>query len=275
MVFRRATRRGSGFKKRGGGTKRLFRRHAKGGLRRHGPTRRITQSKIRNVSVPDELWTKFSYQEHGNLANANGSSSVILHMRGNSIYDPDATNAGHEAMNSKGWKAMYSLYYVAASSIEIEIVNLKTDRTCQVTILPGIDIWSPNSVIANQIQEQPYASTKMLSIAAGGTARVRFKRYHTTAKVFGHKKPSNEDVFWGTIGSSNPGSGYNWYWAIAVADTQYSTTAANVSVDYRVKMKYYTKLFKRVDAPQSGTGATGSTGEDATDLVDKGPSVVR
>lgn len=243
--------------------------------RRHGPTRRITQTKIRNISVPDELWTKFSYQEHGTLTNANGSSSVILHMRGNSIYDPDATNAGHEAMNSKGWKAMYSLYYVAASTIEIELVNIKADRTVQVTVLPGIDIWSPNSVIANQMQEQPYAKTKMLSIAAGGPAKCKFKRYHTTAKVFGNKKPSLEDVFWGTIGSANPAAGYNWYWAIACADTQYSTTAGNVSVDYRLKMTYYTKLFKRVDAPQSGTGATGSTGEDATDLVDKGPTGVR
>jgi len=192
-------------------------------------------------------------------------------MRGNSIYDPDATNAGHEAMNSKGWKALYALYYVAASSIEIELVNLLSTRTVCITTLPGIDIWSPNSVIANQMQEQPYAQTKILTPVAG-MSKCKFKRYHTTAKVFGHKKPSNEDVFWGTIGSSNPGAGYNWYWAICAADTQYSTTAANVSVDYRVKMTYYVKLFKRVDAPQSGTGATGATGEDATDLVDKGPS---
>jgi len=195
-------------------------------------------------------------------------------MRGNSIFDPDATNAGHEAMNSKGWKALYALYYVAASSIEIELINMKSDRSVQIVTLPGIDIWSPNSVIANQMQEQPYAMVKMMA-PAGGINKCRFKRYHTTAKVFGHKKPSNEDVFWGTIGSSNPAAGYNWYWAIAAADTQYSTTAANVNVDYRVKMTYYVKLFKRVDAPQSGAGATGATGEDATDLVDKGPTGVR
>lgn len=208
------------------------------------------------------------------MATANGSSSVILTMRGNSIFDPDYTNAGHEAMNSKGWKGFYSLYYVAASSIEIEIVNMKSDRSVMVTILPGIDVWSPNSVVANQALEQPYASTKMLSPTAG-TSRCKFKRYHTTAKVFGHKKPSQEDVFWGTIGSANPATGYNWYWTIIFTDTQYSTTAAAVTIDYRLKMKYYTKLFKRVDAPQSGAGATGATGEDATDVVDKGPTGTR
>lgn len=248
-------------------------RHLKRGLRKRF-TRKITQTRIRNISVPDETWTKFSYQEHGTITNANGSSSGILVMRGNSIYDPDVTNAGHEAMNSKGWKAFYSLYYVAGSKMTIELVNLKTDRSCVLSVLPSIDIFSPNSVIANQLQEQPYCVTKMVGPATG-PSKVKFRVYHTTAKVFGHKQPQNEDVFWGTIGSSNPAVGYNWYWNVVGADTQYSTTAANVTVDYRVKMTYYTKLFKRVDAPQSGTGATGATGEDATDIVDKGPTGVR
>jgi len=140
------------------------------------------------------------------------SATSIQVMRGNSIYDPYLTGAGHQPAYHDWLSTQYKAYYVSASSIRFKWTNHAAGDTAAMALVPNvIDMTSTIGVMSySHLRELP--GSKVRTISSGRAARGGSLSYRMSSrKMFGFG--FNKDEVSADIGA-NPTA--EWYWNFIV-----------------------------------------------------------
>lgn len=198
-------------------------------------------------SLPDRLFVKLNYFDILTFSSNTGFNSTQVY-RGNSLFDPDLTNTGHQPLGFDQWANFYGSYVVHGSKISLEGQttegNASNSSSMTWTILPNLSSSSFASG-SEQPAEEPYATSR--SIGANNLTYNKLKRYMTTRKMFGVPKVNSEgsDNYRALV-SANPTN--VWYWIIVAHSTD---LAASVSQIARIKLTFYCEFFNRNRLAQS------------------------
>lgn len=198
---------------------------------------RATKVIVRSPQIiPDRYFVKLRYQCHNNI------SSIVIadyQYRGNSPFDPEVAIGGRQPAGFDQIMTLYNNFRCHGSKITVEFINGQTGQTPAVAIVPVNAAAIPAYTNIDQIQQDPYARSSIMTIAGGSRDKVMLKAYMTTKKFFGYKSISQETDFIGDV-SNNPT--IQWYWF--VAGVNYSGTATNIEI--RVTITYFTEFFNRI-----------------------------
>lgn len=98
----------------------------------------------RVFGFPDRLQTTLKYADTGTITCSTGGVGLQV-FRANSIFDPDATNVGHQPMYRDTYAAIYDQYAVVSATFKIRLMNLDTAKI----ITAGVVIDDDTSVSTN------------------------------------------------------------------------------------------------------------------------------
>jgi len=136
------------------------------------------------------------------------TSTAIYVFRGNSIYDPYLTGAGHQPAYHDWMTTQYGAYYVSASSIRFKWTNHAAGDTSAMALIPNVkDMTTTLGTLSyTHLTELPSAKVRTISSARasrGGSLSYRM----TSRKMFGFG--FNKDEVSANTGT-NPTA--EWYW---------------------------------------------------------------
>lgn len=198
---------------------------------------RATKVVIRSPQItPDRYFAKLKFQAHKQFTT---NALQVYSFRGNSVYDPDVAIGGTQPA---GFDQLMSLYYnfrVHGSKIRVEYINGRTGQTPPIALVPVNSAAIPGYSDIDQIGEDPYSKSAIMSVAGGSKDRYVIKSYMTTKKFFGYKSINQETDF---VGSATLNPNIQFYWNIYAA----SYDVNNVSIEIRVTVTYFVEFFNRV-----------------------------
>lgn len=126
------------------------------------------------------------YKFLGTLTEPAASTGVIQQFRLNSLYDPDYTGVGTNALGYTALTGVYGLFRVVRTRV-IARFAMSTTGTATVGMLPGL-----NSTVTSTfhfLEAEPNASSVMLQGNAGGGKSVHeFNKVYDLPKVCGITK---------------------------------------------------------------------------------------
>lgn len=188
------------------------------------------------LTAPDRTIVKMTYAQFNQLTSGVSFASQIY--RGNSIFDPDLTGVGHQALAHDQWATLYEFYRVLSSSIEVYATSQDTVDPCLVVVVPSeestvIDAGNPDTYV-----ESPYSKHAYLSVR-GGTDHCRIYSWMNTARILGVRKFDSGFDEAAAFGA-NPTTGAQWFWHVLVA-----TRVNQPNVEIHVKITYTVEMLKR------------------------------
>lgn len=206
------------------------------------PKRQTTASFDRRV-IADTTLVKLVYVDRYQIAPVAGA---IVHqvMRGNSIFDPDFTNVGHQPAGRDEWAAFYKHYQVQSSSIKIEVVPGVTGvgaASAELALCPSVTSGDFTATDPEVVRENPLSQMLLIS---GGIKAPAMNAYMTTTKMVGQGIYDNTTS--GALMTTNPSA--QWFWHILVQAIDESTT---LDMWMYVTVTYYTKLMQRLPLANS------------------------
>lgn len=194
------------------------------------------------TGLADRVRVKLTYAE---VIHLTGAASSLYQFRGNSLFDPDLTGAGHQPYMFDQWSLMYSRYRVFGSSIKVNALNESGTVAAQVIVYPSGSV----SAVANTISEAselPRAGETYI-IPVASRFPVMIKRYASTRSIEGLKKTavSIDDTYAAPV-TTNPGN--VWEWNIVTESIDLTTT---LDAYLSVKMVYYAEFYEPKVVAQS------------------------
>lgn len=163
-------------------------------------------------------------------------------FRLNSIYDPDATNAGHQPIGHDEWALIYAYYRVMRTKVEVEMaVNVATSAAV-------IGVVCPNRSVA--IDTTPYgiaegARGQMKIVIAEGVTK--FKASYSIAELFGvTKEQYGSDNYAATFGA-DPADVF--YVHVSIYDA--SGSMFTIPTIVATKLSYICEFYQRVELEPS------------------------
>lgn len=202
-------------------------------------TGKVSTLQLRGPNIiPDRYRCKMKFCD---IRSFTGTPLAFRVYRGNSVYDPDYTGVGTNAVGYDQLNTLYASFRVMASKIRVDYVTTNSTVPQLFAILPSISNVGPSnvpSVIAN-----PYCKHVTVSSTAGGEASASCSNFMSTKKMFGIKSIEYDlDMTNASTGTNPPGVG-TWYWQI----TAYSTDGASASSGNIVTtLTYYVEWFDRL-----------------------------
>lgn len=165
----------------------------------------------------------------------------------NSVFDPGGSSASTHPYGWDVFSLMYSRYRVYASAIEVESQVGPSGSVAQANLPYQVIIW-PGKVTTSFVsdpdgaRQQPYGKDIMVGNSNAQTTDKYLRNYMSTAKIFGvdQRAVQDDDLYGGTILSSNPGNA--WYWNLMCGGFPTGTN----SLLMRVTMIQYAELYSRV-----------------------------
>lgn len=205
-------------------------------------TRRSYVSRAPNV-VPDSMTVRLKYSDSYDYVGT-VSNFVSRVYRGNSIYDPDQTGVGHQAIGHDEWALLYSNYRVLSSKATVRV-------TASATGLSGLQCatlfpCTVNNTIASAFlaAEQPYAQTRIAG-GAEGINVMYLSGNMKTKDMLGVKSIVYSGDFSAAM-SSNPSK--EWFWHVYIEALDQSSSISGI---YQVEIEYVVELFGRTQLGQS------------------------
>ncbi len=206
--------------------KRRRTRRRKRGMRK---SNRMTYTRIRTILSPDTLYVKLRYFQNINLT---GLTSTGLVMRGNSVFDPNASGGTNtQPAGFDQYALLYDHYQVTGSACKVQLQNLGANP-CRVYLLPQISESAPSQLNAAQ---QPYCKTRVLG-SVNGNGQVHLSSFMRTKKLIGRN--TNSINYAGPV-TGNPTN--QWFWQFNVQ----SLTSDDVDIDGQLILTYYVKFWHR------------------------------
>lgn len=186
------------------------------------------------MTAPDRTIVKMTYSTFINMSS--GVASFVNQIfRGNSIFDPDLSGVGHQALSHDQWATLYEYYRVLSSSIEVNFTSTDDQHPVLCVVLPTeegtvIDTGNPDTYT-----ESPYAKHKQLGLVAANSSCV-IKHWMNTARILGVRRFDSGFDEAAAFGA-NPTSGAQWFWHIYTAvRTGTPSCEAHVKITYTVEM---------------------------------------
>lgn len=188
--------------------------------------------------LPDIYRTKHKYVDRLVLNTVSG----LVHRqvyRGNSMYDPDYTGAGHQPLGRDSIAALYGLYRVYGSSIKIRYMSTDTSAAGaqEIALLPSINASSLTSTDPQTLAENPRAKF-MIASAVGDPSQQHLFHYMSTKQILGDSYMKGQTT--AATDGTNPAS--EFFWIITTQTVDESTTAAAYLY---VDIVYYVEWFGR------------------------------
>jgi len=172
------------------------------------------------------------------------SGTTVQVFRGNSIYDPYLTGAGHQPAYHDWLATQYGAYYVSASSVRFKFTNNAASDVSAMALVPSNkDMTSSIALMSyTHLCELPGSKVRTISSARasrGGTLSYRM----STRKMFGFG--FNKDEVSANSGA-NPTA--EWYWNFLL----YPHAGGTGVSGYLEAWFYYDVLFfnKELEPPQ-------------------------
>lgn len=174
------------------------------------------------VTFPDRVSIRMQYVQNNTASTTTTPFAQIF--RGNSIFDPDLSGGGHEALGSDQWLAFYRSFVVIGSRITLQAIPVGGSGALTLSAQSG----TTGTITPLVLAEKAYSKTVLLS--AGSNPR-KVSMYMNTAKVLGIDpvKVRTDDSFTALIGSTNPVEGFHWIWSYQDPDGATATTARIVT----------------------------------------------
>lgn len=194
------------------------------------------RTQFRRAIVPKTVSTILTYATKFNLTSVAGAIFQQI-FRGNSIFDPDQTGAGHQPRGFDQLATLYGRYKVFRSKLEVMAVTSNNDNggCMEITIIPTID----NSTFTGEDPERliEIPGAKMITLAPGVESMTEISM--TTAGIYGvPRSVVNTDDLYSAVITTNPVR--QWYWGIAA---QVSDGISTMDAHMYTKLTYHVTLF--------------------------------
>lgn len=190
--------------------------------------------------VPDRILIPFEYSTNIQITSGGSMSGNIFY--GNSLYDPDYTNLGHQPRGYDQWKGFYNKYTVVASKLEVRAIQATSQSL--VGIRPMLEVSTPvPSTMAGMIEEP---RTKYITCQPGARSKL-LSMYIGTGEIFGKSRQSVlDEADFSAATNANPVR--VWYWHLQAQHPDMSTSQ---TVNCLAKITYYAILHTRARIVES------------------------
>lgn len=194
--------------------------------------------------IPDRIRVSLPYSINGVPMGNNVGTLTSYLFRGNSVYDPDYTGAGHQPLGYDQLSALYEAYQVIGSSIVARFFSTLATNSlnqAQIGIFPSMDVTAPP--LADQCQEQPYCKWKQAHLTTGTNTACSVFNKMTSARMAGKTIDLNSDEYYGALTNANPS--VTWYWNVFAE--QADQTGGDTSPGWyaSIKLVYDVIFFRR------------------------------
>lgn len=189
------------------------------------------------VTAPDRTIVKMKYSQFNQLTAAVNPFAVQIY-RGNSIFDPDQTGIGHQALGHDQWANLYEAYRVLSSSIIVYFTSQDSVDSQLVVICPSEESSTIDSGNPDTYCETPYSKHSYISVR-GGQDKATLMSSMTTAQMLGIRRLDSgfdEAALFG----NNPSAGASWFWHVYVA-----TRTNQPNAEIHTTITYTVELLKR------------------------------
>jgi hypothetical protein len=205
----------------------------------NGRQRMLTVRIPKPIGFPDRYATQLQYSD---AVSINPSATVGQYtFRGNSLYDPDYTSAGHQPRYFDQLAAVYTKYRVLACTLSVTAVTA-TATSAQIVIIPNTDVVTFSTVY--DALEHPRAIALRLIGTSGVMAAKRTTRMRTST-ILGLSKMQSQDNDYAALVTANPSQ--MWYFILFASEPG----GGNVHIVTSVTLTYECEFFDRGDVTSS------------------------
>lgn len=210
-------------------TRRMVRRYRR---RRPRPAAMRILSRRMPALFPDVAKVKFHYST---LESFSLEQNIIGNRvyRLNSLYDPEFALGGGQPMGFDQWSTFYLKYLVYASRIKLEFI-MESVNPIEVFLGPDNDESPPST--SDQWVSLPYYKHKVVNSAWAPASRIA--HVCSVSTLEGRRIGSEDDYAAST--TANPFK--TKFWQMGLLN---STSAQDITVNVRVTITYYAKMFQR------------------------------
>lgn len=187
------------------------------------------------VICPDRYFCKLKYTPDAPIVHVTTTTCGTYVYRGNDLYDPDYSGAGHQPLGFDQLMSLYSKFVVMGSKIEMRFCQVAGNSI--VSVRPQPDVTAPISIEL----EPEKRRTKYRWLASGGRTNGRLVSYMSTARQFGVMKSKVfcEDSYSGTA-SASPAN--VWYWMIGDQDPSGTSQTIHILPTITFYCCFYSRL---------------------------------
>ncbi len=180
------------------------------------------------IGIPPSIKVNLRYQDHDTHTHTSGALQTWL-FRGNSVYDPDYTNTGHQPVGFDELSAFFQYYRVVKSEILVKSSSLTADIPQLVAVRPVREIVAQSSI--TPVIES--TRTSFDKVATNGIPCTDTRNHASVKDIFVGQNATDQDF--GALVTTNPAKVF--YWEIDTEPANGASTAVlalTVIVTYEV-----------------------------------------
>ncbi len=208
----------------------------------------MIQTRAIGTGFPDTTRTTLQYTDTFVISGA--SYQTIYSFRGNSVYDPDYTSAGHQPAYFDTFSSVYSRYKVYGARIHVSLFNITSKASC-FAIIPSSNALALG---AAQYALLDLPRSRWVPVGSSAIEPARISHNASTCQILGLTSRQVEDDDYSAIVSANPSS--LWYYNLYLFNVDSAVLAPSVSVV--VQIFYDVKFYDRQDITPSFSNVRGS-----------------
>jgi len=189
------------------------------------------------------VYLKLKYFDSETVTAASSTTAIRYIFRGNSIFDPNATNDTTTARGFKDWSAFYSRYQVTASKISIIAHNKTASTGDDLRLSLYCSASNAESTVVDPVTV-PGVKTILIPSGSGPTTSKKLKKYMTTAKVY--NLPLSSLGFTASSADFQHDPTAQWFWYLQFESAKNDATSIENGYPgfaFYVRITYYVKLF--------------------------------
>jgi len=201
---------------------------------------RTTVAVQRGFLSADVQIVKLRYSANYTFTTDNDGIYRTTTFRGNSLFDPDYTGAGHQPRGFDQWAQLYKRYTVTGSSIALEASTVDPARPFTCFIVPYNE---PQTFTGGDNAFSTYKEIKYCkAVISRNTGSTRISNYMSTQKIEGitKAKVTSED---GYSANTNANPPEQWYWTLGAQDISPGTAR---DIIMQITLVYYVRFYARV-----------------------------
>lgn len=187
------------------------------------------------TGIPDQIYTRLVYEELVSIAP--GGPRANYTFRGNSVYDPNYTGAGHQPGYYDILTQIYGRYRVLSSTIRVEVSNTSAATPVLFAIVPDTD-----PITFTSFQDAAENPRAIVSKMCPVSTRIPYslKKQMSTKVQLGLRGSEINDEDYSHTSAANPNN--MWYWNTFFTAADQATT---FYCSVRFRLVYYVQVYDR------------------------------
>jgi len=178
---------------------------------------------------PDKVITTLRYHEFRTLTSTTGAVTNVG-FNWNSVYDPDATYAGHQPLYRDTLAAVYDQYAVIRAKAKVKFINTSTTAPFIVGCVTDDDVSLSNTV--DTLCEQTHGVHTILPPLSGSLSSHTFNLNWDCMRILSID-PYASETYKTAVGSNPTEQSLLFVWT-ATADVSTATLYVDVEIEYEI-----------------------------------------